>query len=67
MLTKKEDLYWSVGLSGVRIQKALNKWKVDLLPGDQYRFNDIDDPDLALILKSFGIEIAPKLYRKAEL
>ena len=66
-LNKKEDVYWNVGMSGERIQTALNKWKVDALPDDLYRFMDIDDPDLALILKAFSIEIPAKLYRKAEL
>lgn len=66
-LNKKEDVYWNVGMSGDRIQTALNKWKVDALPDDLYRFMDIDDPDLALILKAFNIEIPAKLYRKAEL
>ena len=66
-LNKKEDVYWNVGMSGERIQTALNKWKVDALPDDLYRFMDIDDPDLALILKAFNIEIPAKLYRKAEL
>ena len=64
---KKNDAYWNVGMSGERIQTALNKWKVDILPGDLYRFLDIDDTDLALILKAFDIEIPPKLYRRAEL
>ena len=40
------DAYWSSGLNAGRIQAALNKWKVDLLPGDLYRFMDADDPDL---------------------
>ena len=61
------DAYWNVGMSGERIQNALNKWKVDTLPSDLYRFMDIDDPDLALILKSFHIDIPSKLYRRAEL
>ena len=65
--TARDDVYWNVGLSGERIQKALNKWKVDALPDDLYRFMDVDDPDLALILKAFDIEIPPKLYRRAEL
>ena len=67
LLTKAEDLYWSTGLSGARIQTALNKWKVDKLPGDLYRFTDIDDSDLSLILKAFGINIPRKLYRRADL
>ena len=61
------DAYWSTGLNGHRLQEALNKWKVDLLPGELYRFMDIDDPDLKRILDSFGISIPAKLYRRAEL
>ena len=60
-------VYWSGGLSGSRIQTALNKWKVDLLPGDLYRFMDVDDPDLKQILEAFGVSIPAKLYRRAEL
>ena len=60
-------LYWSSGLNSHRIQSALNRWKVDLLPGEMYRFMDADDPDLKLILDAFGIRISPKLYRRAEL
>ena len=66
-IEKREDVYWNVGMSGERIQTALNKWKVDALPDDFYRFMDVDDPDLALILKAFNIEIPAKLYRRAEL
>jgi len=62
-----EDVYWSGGLSAERLQRALNKWKVDALPGDLYRFMDADDPDLKLILDAFGIQIPAKLYRRAEL
>ena len=61
------DAYWSSGLSGERIQTALNKWKVDKLPNELYRFMDCDDPDLKLILDAFQIEIPAKLYRKSEL
>lgn len=60
-------LYWSSGLNPHRIQSALNLWKVDLLPGEIYRFMNADDPDLKLILDAFGIQISPKLYRRAEL
>ena len=62
-----EEAYWNTGLSSERIQKALNKWKVDALPGDLYRFMDIDDPDLKLILDAFDIKIPAKLYRRSEL
>mgnify|MGYP002626748639 FL=1 len=63
----KKDLYWNVGMSSDRIQEALNKWKVDKLPGDLYRFMDVDDPDLAKILRAFDINIPPKLYQRQEL
>jgi len=64
---KQEEVSWTMGLSGERIQRALNKWQVDLLPGDYYRFMNIGDPDLKLILDAFCIEIPPKFYRRAEL
>lgn len=67
LLSLDPDSYWSSGLSGHRIQTALNKWKVDKLPGDLYRFMDTDDPDLKMILDSFGIDIPLKLYRRLEL
>src|SRR5699024_5469391 len=51
------DAYWSSGLSAARIQAALNRWKVDTLPGDLYRFIDVDHPDVKLILDAFGIDI----------
>ena len=66
-ITEDSDAYWSTGLNGQRIQAALNKWKVDMLPGDLYRFLDVDDPDLQLILKAFDIDIPQKLYRRADL
>lgn len=62
-----EDSCWSYGISADRIKTALNKWKVDRLPNDLYRFMDADDPDLQMILNAFNIKIQPKLYRRAEL
>lgn len=62
-----ETAYWSTGLNGQRIQDALNKWKVDCLPGELYRFMDTDDPDLRLILDAFNIRIQPKLYQRGDL
>lgn len=64
---KKEDMNWQMGLNGERIQKALNKWTVDIISNDYYRFNNLDDPDLKLILDAFGIDIPVKLFKKSEL
>ena len=58
---------WAMGLSGSRIQKALNKWTVSEITNGYYRFNDIDDLDLKLILDSFDITIPLKLFKKMEL
>ena len=63
----KLELDWETGLSAERIVKALNKWTVDRLPEDYYRFNSLNDNDLSLIIKSFDIEIPKKLYRRCEL
>ena len=63
----KVENKWAMGLSGSRIQKALNKWTVSEIANGYYRFNDIDDLDLKLILDSFDITIPLKLFRKMEL
>jgi len=64
---ERKEVGWTMGLSGERIQRALNKWQVDLLPYDYYKFMNINDPDLKLILDAFNIKIPPKFYRRAEL
>ena len=63
----ENDRDWNMGLSGHRIQNALNKWTVSELTNGYYRFNDIDDKDLKLILDSFDINIPVKLFRMMEL
>lgn len=62
-----KEKYWSYGMSAERIQEALNKWTVDMLPNELYRFNNIDDKDLKQILDAFNIEIPMKLFRRQEL
>ncbi len=59
--------YWEMGLSSLRVTKALNMWTVDRFPNDYYRFNNLDNEDLKLILDSFHIQIPIKLFRKQEL
>ena len=54
-------------LSAERIREALNKWQVEKLADEYYRFNNLKDEDLTEILEAFGIEIPKKLYRIGEL
>ena len=54
-------------MSAQRIRYALNKLCVEKLTDEYYRFNDIDDPDVKLILNSFDITIDTKLYRIGDL
>jgi hypothetical protein len=58
---------WSTGMSGERIQNALNKWMVDLLPAGHFRFMNIDQGDLKSILDAFDIVIPCKLFSRAQL
>lgn len=67
VVSVEKDNYWGYGMSAERIQEALKKWKVDMLPDELYRFTDIDDPDLSLILKAFDINIPLKLFRAGDL
>jgi len=62
-----KNLTWTAGLSAERVQSALNKWMVDKMPNDYYRFLNIDDPDLKLILDAFDIAIPYKMYQRGEL
>ena len=63
----REDMYWTTGVNGNRIQEALNKWQVDLMPNNMYRFMNIENEDLQTILKAFDIEIPKKLFTIGEL
>jgi hypothetical protein len=67
LIQRKITLKFQKTLSADRIQSALNKWKVEKLADDYYRFNDIDDSDLKLILDSFEIELPKKLYKPIDL
>ena len=58
---------WTYGMSGHRIQKALQKWKVIPMGEGNYWFADIDDPDLAKILDAYDLEIRKKLYTDGEM
>ena len=49
------------------LQAALQKWQIDKLPGDLYRFSNTMDDDLKKILSAFSLEIVPKLYTRGDL
>ena len=61
------DKNWEEGLSADRLKRALNNWTVELYSDGLYRFNNVDEGDLKLLLDSFHIEIKPELYTKAQL
>ena len=62
-----KDRLWSYGMSGRRVQKALQRWRIEKLPGEYYRFCNTNDDDLKKLLEAFGIDITPKLYTRGEL
>lgn len=64
---KDKDKYWQEGMPAHKIIKALNKWTVDQMNDEYYRFNNVHDEDLSVILKAFNITIPNKLYRRADL
>ena len=62
-----ENKYWQEGMTAEKIIKALNKWTVDKMNDEYYRFNNTTDDDLSIILKAFNISIPAKLYKPADL
>jgi transposase len=64
---KYDNKYWQEGMSAERIIQALNKWTLDKMNDEYFRFNNTNDEDLSVILKAFDIKIPAKLYKRAEL
>lgn len=58
---------WSYGISADRVKEALNLWTLDCFPDGLYRFNNLDNADLKLILDAFHIDIPLKLFKMKEL
>ena len=54
-------------LSAERIRNALNLWQVEKIADEYYRFNNLNNTDLKMILDAFGIEIPLDLYKIGEL
>lgn len=67
ILRKLHQYFGICGWTPERVCRCLRKWKVESLPDEYYRFCDIDDPDLEMILEAFDIHIIPKLYSRGEL
>ena len=61
------DRNWEQGMTPKRIIDALNKWTVDLLPGNLYRFNNINKGDLSSLLDYLDIKIPLDLFSKSDL
>jgi len=66
-ICEEKKITWTMGLSAERIQTALKKWQVDKMPDDYFRFLNLNDPDLKLILDAFNIKIPAKFYQRNEL
>ena len=64
---EEKKITWTMGLSAERIQAALNKWQVDKMPDDYFRFLNLNDPDLKLILNAYNIKIPAKFFQRNEL
>ena len=67
VVPRDPDVKWSYGIPGARVATALREWKVDELPGDYYRMQNVTGEDMQAILKAYGIEIQPKIYTKGEI
>lgn len=67
LIQRKVKQQTDTDISADRIQEALNKWQIEKLADQYLRFNYIDDEDLTLIMKAFGIEIGRKLYRPIDI
>ena len=65
--TSKEGAHWEMGLTGERIQNALNKWNVINMDDTYYQMCNIRDEDLQLILKAFNLEIPNQFFTRGEL
>lgn len=65
--TESNDKLWNYGMSGKRVQAALQKWQIEKLPNDLYRFCNVQDEDVKKLLDAFSIDIPLKLYTRGEI
>ena len=54
-------------LSAERIRQALNLWQVEKIADEYYRFNNLNNSDLKMILDAFNIKLSLDLYKIGEL
>ena len=62
-----KSLFWTYGLSGSRLSKALLDWKVEQLSSEYFRMSYVNSDDLRLILDAFGLHIPPILFTRGDL
>ena len=64
---KDDRRNWTYGLTGERVQTALQKWKAIQVGEDSYWFADVDDEDLSAILAAYNLVIPQKQYSYGEM
>lgn len=64
---KSKDLFWSYGLPGSRLQKALLDWQVEEISDEYYRMVNVDSDDLKIILNAYNLDLPLKLFTRADL
>lgn len=62
-----KSLFWTYGISGSRLSKALLDWKVEQLSSEYFRMSYVNSDDLRLILDAFGLHIPPILFTRGDL
>ena len=62
-----KSLFWTYGISGSRLSKALLDWKVEQLSSEYFRMSYVNSDDLHLILDAFGLHIPPILFTRGDL
>lgn len=62
-----EGRNWSYGMSCERVQEALNKWMIEDLPEEHYRFCNTDDGDISKILHAVGLKIDARIFSRGDI
>lgn len=62
-----KDIFWTYGISGKRIAKALLDWQVNQLSNEYFQFLVPEQSDLSIVLSAFGISIPNRLFSCGDL